>query len=157
MYRAVAGLLAAVAVVFSSSTAAADPVAPQANTPCPPDAAGAMTRAADATMPLVCSGGNWQTVTTPQPPNDRWLSVGPPILLHGQGRRNPDVQAGAWNATPRNSDTRCRAEQVTVLGPGVLATPTVTEGAAGQRLDVDFASRLFNLTLSGDCLWTRKG
>ena len=130
MYRHVAGALTAVAValVFTSGIAAADPVAPQANTPCPPDAAGAATRPADAKMPLVCSGGNWQVVTTPQPPNDRWLSVGPPIILHGEGRQNPDVESGDWTATPRTADTRCRAEQLAVLGPGVLSTPEVTEG-----------------------------
>ncbi|HEX9834705.1 MAG TPA: hypothetical protein VGA66_16770 [Mycobacterium sp.] len=155
MYRAMAGAVAAVALVFSPGTAAADPVAPQANTPCPPDAVGAMTWPTNAKMPLVCSGGRWQTVTTPQPPNDRWLSVGPPILLHGDGRQNPDVQSGDWTAIPRNADTRCRAEQVTVLGPGVLAAPEVTEGAVGERLDVTFQARLFKLQLSGDCLWTR--
>ncbi|ORB63435.1 hypothetical protein [Mycolicibacterium tusciae] len=157
MYRTVAGMLVAVVLVFTSGVAAADPVVPQANTPCPPDAAGAATRPADANMPLVCSDGTWQAVTTPQPPNDRWLSVGPPILLHGNGRQNPDVQSGDWTATPRNADTRCRAEQVTVLGPGVLSAPEVTEGAADQRLEVTFAPRLFNVTLSGDCLWIRSG
>ena len=159
MYRNVAGALTAVAValVFTWGIAAADPVAPQANTPCPPDAAGAATRPADAKMPLVCSGGNWQAVTTPQPPNDRWLSVGPPIILHGEGRQNPDVESGDWTATPRTAGTRCRAEQLAVLGPGVLSAPEVTEGAADQRLEVTFAPRLFNVTLSGDCLWTRSG
>jgi hypothetical protein len=157
MNRTVAGALAAVALMFAAGNAAADPVATQANTPCPPDAEGAATQPADAKMPLVCTGGSWQAVTTPQPPNDRWLSVGPPILLNGNGRQNPDVQSGDWTATPRSADTRCRAEQVIVLGPGVLAAPEVTEGAAGERLDVAFQQRLFKLQLSGDCLWTRNG
>jgi hypothetical protein len=108
-------------------------------------------------MAVVCTGGSWQSETTPQPPNDRWLSVGPPILLHGDGRQNPDVQSGDWTATPRNAGTRCRAEQTTVLEPGVLTAPEIAEGAAGERLDVTFQPRLFNLQLSGDCLWTRKG
>jgi hypothetical protein len=156
MKRAVAGVFAAVAVL-SPAIATADPVAPQANTPCPPDAAGAATRPADAKMPLVCAGGTWQAVTTPQPPNDRWLSVGPPISLNGNGRQNPDVQSGDWTATPRSANTRCRAEQVIVLGPGVLAAPEVAEGEAGQPLDITFQPRLFKLQLSGDCLWTRRG
>ena len=155
--RTIAVAAAALAVMFWSGTSAADPVAPQVNTPCPPDAAGAATRPADAKMPLVCAGGTWQAVTTPQPPNDRWLSVGPPILLNGDGRQNPDVQSGDWTATPRTATTRCRAEQVTVLGPGVLNAPEVTEGVAGERLDVTFQPRLFKLQLSGDCLWTRRG
>ncbi len=157
MKRTIAGVVAAVALVWSSAIAAADPVVPQANTPCPPDAAGAATMPADANMPLVCAGGSWQAVTTPQPPNDRWLSIGPPILLNGDGRQNPDVESGDWTATPRDADTRCRAEQVVVLGPGVLAAPEVTEGGAGQPLDVTFQPRLFKLTLSGDCLWSRTG
>jgi hypothetical protein len=157
VYRAIAVAAAAFATMFSSGTAAADPIAPQVNTPCPPDAAGAATQPADAKMPLVCAGGSWQAVTTPQPPNDRWLSVGPPILLNGNGRQNPDVQSGDWTATPRSADTRCRAEQTTVLGPGVLAAPDVTEGAAGERLDVTLQPRLFKLQLSGDCLWIRTG
>ncbi|ORB10136.1 hypothetical protein BST36_30885, partial [Mycolicibacterium moriokaense] len=36
-------------------------------------------------LPLVCTGGTWQAETAPQAPSDRWLSVGPPILLHGEG------------------------------------------------------------------------
>jgi hypothetical protein len=156
MKRTMAGVCAVLAVL-SSGIAAADPAAPQANTPCPPDAVGAATQPADAKMPLVCAGGSWQAVTTPQPPNDRWLSVGPPISLNGNGRQNPDVQSGEWTATPRNADTRCRAEQVTVLGPGVLAAPEVAEGAAGQPLEVTFQPRLFKLQLSGDCLWIRRG
>ena len=156
MRRAAAvAAVAALAVVFSGGTAVADPAAPQENTPCPTDAAGAATRPADAKMPLVCTGGSWQSETTPQPPNDRWLSVGPPVLLHGDGRRNPDVQSGDWTATPRNADTRCRAEQTTVLEPGVLTAPEIAEGPAGQPLEVTFKPRLFGLQLSGDCLWTR--
>jgi hypothetical protein len=157
MKRTMAGVVAALAVVFSSGTAVADPVAPHANTPCSPEAAGAATRSADAKMPLVCTGGSWQSETTPQPPNDRWLSVGPPILLHGGGRQNPDVQSGDWTATPRSVDTRCRAEQTTVLEPGVVSAPEIAEGPAGQPLEVTFAPGLFNVTLSGDCLWARRG
>ncbi|MCV7303201.1 hypothetical protein H7J93_26605 [Mycobacterium barrassiae] len=153
-YRPVAIAAAALAVALSTGTAAADP-AP--GTPCPPDATGAATRPADAKMPLLCTGGTWQAETTPQSPNDRWLSVGPPILLHGEGLRNSDVQSGDWIATPRSADTRCRAEQLTVLEPGILSAPEVAEGAAGEPLEVTFAPRLFNLQLSGDCLWTRKG
>lgn len=156
MKRTMAGVVAAVALVFASGGAAADPIGPQANTPCPPDAAGAATRPADAKIPLVCTGGSWQSETTPQPPNDRWLSVGPPILLHGNGRQNPDVQSGDWTGTPRNADTRCRAEQTTVLEPGVLTAPEIAEGSAGQQLVVTFEPRLFNVTLSSDCLWIRK-
>ncbi|BBX00353.1 hypothetical protein BST36_16250 [Mycolicibacterium moriokaense] len=154
MHRTVAVAAAALAVVFSAATAAADPVA---GTPCPPDAAGAATRPADVKLPLVCTGGTWQAETAPQAPSDRWLSVGPPILLHGEGLRNADVESGEWVATPRTADTRCRAEQLTVLGPGILSEPEVAEGAAGEPLEVTFAPRLFNLQLSGDCLWARKG
>jgi hypothetical protein len=159
MYRTSAGAVAAFALLLLSGTAAADPVAPQSDTPCPPDAVGAMTWPADAKLPLTCaggpSGGHWQAVATPAPPSDRWLSVGPAMTLHGEGRRNPDVRSGDWTATPRNADTRCRVEQSTVIGPGVVGTPEIAEGPVGQRLEVQIAPRLFDLTLSGDCLWTR--
>jgi hypothetical protein len=157
VYRTMSVAAVVLAVALSFGVAAADPPAPQVNTPCPPDADGAATQPTDAKMPLVCAGGSWQAVTTPQPPNDRWLSVGPPILLSGNGRQNPNVESGDWTATPRSADTRCRAEQVTVLGPGALAAPQVSEGTPGERLDVTFQPRLFKLQLSGDCLWTRRG
>lgn len=77
------------------------------------------------------------------------------MTLHGEGRRNPDVRSGGWTATPQSADTRCRAEQTTVVGPGVVSEPEVAEANAGERLEFDVLPRLFDVRLSGYCLWTR--
>jgi hypothetical protein len=122
--------------------------------PCAPDLANVMTWPSDAKMPLVCGNGQWQTVTSPPPPNDRWLSVGPVITLHGEGQRNPSVASGNWTARPQDSDSRCRAEQVTVVSPGVVSPPQRFEGEPGQPLSLQMLPRLFSVELSGYCLWT---
>jgi hypothetical protein len=147
--------LATLALLFSSAVAAADPVAPQSDSPCSSNYADAMTLPSGAKMPLVCQGGRWQTVTTPQPPNDRWLSYGPEMTLYGEGRRNPNVRSGDWTATPLDSTSQCRAEQSVVVSPGVVSAPQTAEGQAGQPLEFTVPPRLFDIQLSGYCLWSR--
>ena len=56
------------------------------------------------------------------------------MTLHGEGRRNPNVGSGDWTATPQDSTSRCRAEQSTVVSPGVVSPPQTAEGPAGQPL-----------------------
>jgi hypothetical protein len=114
-----------------------------------------MTWPANATMPLVCHNGQWQAVTSPQPPNDRWLSVGPAMTLHGEGQRNPSVASGDWTAAPQDANSTCRAEQRAVLEPGVTGPPQVTESPKGQPLSFQVVPRLFSIEMSGYCLWTR--
>jgi hypothetical protein len=140
-----------------AAVASADPEAPQPGTPCAADFSDTMTRPADSRWALVCLANQWQPVTTPQPPNDRWLSFGPPITLHGQGQRNPDVASGNWTATPQDPDTSCRAEQRAVVEAGVVGAPQVSEAPAGQPLSFQVVPRLFSIELSGYCLWTRTG
>jgi len=148
--------VAMLAVALSTApVAAADPAVPQAGTSCSSDLANVMTWPPDATMPLVCLDSQWQAVTSPPPPNDRWLSVGPVMPLHGQGQRNPSVASGNWTATPQDSVSRCRAEQVTVVSPGVVSPPQSSEGKPGQPLSLQLPPRLFSVELSGYCLWTR--
>jgi hypothetical protein len=149
--------LAALAMLVSPAIASAQPVVPQPDTSCPSSYAGVTTWPQAAKMPLICQNGQWQDVTTPQPPSDRWLSYGPPMTLHGEGRRNPDVASGGWTATPQDPTTRCRAEQSTVVSPGVVSPPQVAEGQPGQPLEIQLAPRLFGLQLSGNCLWQRVG
>jgi hypothetical protein len=135
--------------------ASADPPAPQADTPCTSDLSGVMTWPADASTPLACVDNRWQALTSPQPPNDRWLSVGPTITLHGEGLRNPNVASGQWTATPLEPGSQCRAEQQTVVSPGVKSAPHVSEGKPGQPLSLQLLPRLFSVELSGYCLWMR--
>ena len=91
------------AALWSPTVATADPVAPQPDMPCASNLSDVMTWAPGAKMPLVCRAQQWQLVATPQPPNDRWLSYGPAMTLHGEGLRNPNVASGDWTATPQDS------------------------------------------------------
>jgi hypothetical protein len=154
--RAKAIAIGALAVaLLSTPDALADPVAPQADTPCTADLSGVMTWPQGAKMPLVCADQQWRIVTTPQPPNDRWLSFGPPMLLHGEGMRNPSVKSGQWTATPQDPNSQCGAEQQAVASPGVVGPPQVTQGKAGEPLQVELQPRLFSIQMSGYCLWSR--
>ena len=141
--------------LISAPVACADPTVPQQDTQCSSGLSGVMTWQPDAKMPLVCRNGQWQLVTSPQPPNDRWLSFGPAMTLHGDGLRNPSVQSGNWTATPQDPDSRCRAEQQSVVSPGVISLPQVSEGKAGQTLSLQIVPRLFSIAMSGYCLWER--
>jgi hypothetical protein len=118
-----------------------------------------MTLLPDETTYVVCgqsgAGYAWTPVTTPFPPNERWLSYGPAITLHGQGMRNPNLSSGRWTATPRDPQTRCQVTQTTVVEAGVLAAPEVTEGEQGAPLAVEMQPKLFYAELAGDCLWVK--
>jgi len=142
-------------LLSAPAVASADPEVPQPGTPCASDLTDAMTWPPHDKSPLECLDNQWQAVTTPQPPSDRWLSFGPPMTLHGQGRRNPDVASGAWTATPQDSNSRCRAEQRAVVEPGVIGAPQVAEGPEGQPLSFHVVPQLFSIDMSGYCLWTR--
>ena len=152
--RILATAVAMLAAALTTATAAsAIPAEPQDNAPCTPDLENVMTWPQDAKMPLVCLDDQWQSVTTPQPPNDRWLSFGPPMTLHGEGLRNPSVASGNWTATPQDPSSQCRAEQQTVVGPGVLSAPQLSEGKTGQPLSLQLPPRLFSIEMTGYCLW----
>lgn len=137
----------------------ADVVAPQAGSACTAELNGAMTVLPDQTTYVDCQplGGDyaWAAVQTPFPPNDRWFSYGPPITLHGQGMRNPNLSSGPWTATPQDPGTTCRVTQTTVVEAGVLATPEVAEGEQGKPLEVVMQPKLFYAELAGNCLWTK--
>jgi hypothetical protein len=153
--NSVAFAVATLALLFSQAVAAADPVAPQPDSPCAPNYTDAMTLPSGATMPLVCQGGQWHAVTTPQPPSDVWLSYGPALALHGEGKRNPNLRSGQWTATPQDSSSQCRAQQSVVLSPGVVGEPQTAQGQPGLPLEVTVLPRLFDIALSGNCLWER--
>jgi hypothetical protein len=151
-------MVATLALLLSASAVAwADPEVPQPGTPCASDLSGTMTMLPDNRLPLECINHQWQALTTPQPPNDRWLSFGPPITLHGEGLRDPNVASGDWIATPQDANSSCRAEQRTVVGPGVVGPPQLTESPKGQPLSFQLLPRLFSIGMSGYCLWTRSG
>ena len=147
------------AVPLCAATAAADTPAPQPGTPCQAELSGVMTLVTDRDEFLVCQGqpSAWAQADVPFPPNDRWLSFGPAMTLHGEGMRNPNLASGQWTGTPRDPATTCTANQLTIVRAGVLAPPQISQGAPGQPLSVQVLPRLFSIELSGDCLWSRDG
>jgi len=158
-------IVAVSALAASTATAHAEPAYPELGAGCAPEFAGAMTLLPDEETYAVCrdadGGAVWEAAQLPFEPNDTWLSYGPEITLHGQGMRNPNVTSGRWLATPTDPPTDpptvCRAEQQTVVEAGVLSEPQVSESDPGSELPVEFQPKLFYLTLSGNCLWTREG
>ncbi len=143
------------AAFASAAPAHAEPAVPQLDSVCAPDLVAAATLPPGRSAPLVCSGGRWQATAAPADPSDRWVSFGPAIALHGDGLRNPNLLPGTWTATPLDPDTRCAATQQTVISAGVVGPPAITEGAPGQQLSFEVAPRLFDITMSGHCLWVR--
>src|SRR4051812_44161803 len=119
-----------VAPMAGSGTALADPGAP-----CTADLAGAMTWPTGDAAPLVCGAGGWTAVDDPYPISDRWLSVGPALTLHGEGRRNPQLESGDWTATALDTQTVCSATQLAVIpGSPAVGPPRVDRGAPGGSL-----------------------
>ena len=145
--------------VLTPAVAHADPPPPALWASCPPDWADAMTLLPDEQTYALCQqnvfGYSWVPVLTPFDPHETWVSYGPPINLHGQGMRNPNVTSGDWTATPQDPETVCRAEQQTVVEAGVLSDPVIAEGEPGKEMAVDLRPALFYLKLSGHCLWTK--
>jgi hypothetical protein len=155
-------VLTRIAVLFATALAApavawADPAVPQPDSPCTPDLSGAATLPYGLSLPLVCQDTHWRAATEPGDPSDRWVSFGPPIALHGEGLRNPNLSSGAWTATPLDPQARCAATQHAVISAGVLGPPVTTKGEPGQPLSFQVLPSLFDITMTGHCLWTRTG
>lgn len=158
--RGVMCAAAAACMLVPPAPAQADVSAPVAGVGCPTELADTMTLLPDEVTYVACqdsgSGYTWTMVQTPFPPNDRWLSYGPPITLHGEGMRNPNVSSGQWEATPQDPDSACRATQTTVVEAGVLAAPQVSEGEPGMPMTLQMLPKLFYLELAGNCLWVKQ-
>lgn len=153
--RARVSVAVTVAVLATAAPAQAEP--PQPGTACTPELAGAATMPTGQSLPLVCAAGRWSAVTVPGDPSDRWVSYGPAMALHGEGLRNPNLASGTWTATPLDPGTRCTATQQAVVSAGVVGEPLAAEGAPGRPLTVQVAPRLFDIVMTGHCLWTRNG
>ncbi|MBU9765647.1 hypothetical protein FR943_17575 [Mycobacterium sp. TNTM28] len=166
-----AAACAVAAALTSSGCAHADPeppvppgppetAAPQPDSSCAEGIAGALSPADPAELGndrrlLRCDGGAWQSFGGPYPSSDRWLTTGPELILHGQGRRNPEAKAGTWSGLPQTTQARCRAEVVDVLGAGKTSEPETFDGAPGQSLTFAVSDHMFTAKLSGYCLWQR--
>jgi len=152
-------VIGATVAAFASSPVAvanADPVAPQTNASCSAELKDALTFPAGATAPMVCDGVNWQPVADPYPMSDEWLSTGPVMTLHGEGRRNPMLESGRWTAIPLTPESTCGATQFAVVsGTPTLTPPQSDRGEPGRPLTLEVVPRLFTIELAGDCLWRR--
>ncbi len=162
--RLVVCAMAAAWILVPGAVARADVAPPEVGAGCAAELADAMTLLPDVVNPdqinyVACQQNGvafaWTPVQTPFPPNDKWLSYGPSITLHGQGMRNPNLSSGRWTATPQNPGSTCKATETTVIEAGVLAEPQVFEGEQGQPLTVEMLPRLFYAELAGDCLWVK--
>ncbi len=159
MMRRVVCVVAVVLGVAGVDTARsnADPAGAQADTACAPELDGALTKVGASNALLRCGDGRWQAYAEIYPSSDRWLSDESGLTVYGQGRRNPELLAGAWTALPQNGETRCGAEQVDVVGAGLLGEPQTVVGEPGQPLVLPVSAKLFKVTLTGNCLWRRNG
>ena len=145
------------AALATAVPAPADPMRPQPDAPCSENLAGALTQLPDGASFLECSNapGNyqWTPFTGPYPSSDRWLSYGPALTLHGQGRRNPEILSGRWTAYPQDDDTTCSAQQTVVVSAGEVGPPQTSTGQPGQPMNFEVLPVVFSITLSGNCLW----
>jgi hypothetical protein len=152
MSRAVviATALAAVAVGVAGPAGATTPP----DTPCTDGVDDALTRTTGDTWQ--CLDGAWRLSTDPYASSDRWLSWGDePLIVHGQGRRNPEVGAGTWTGTPQSPEAQCLAEVVDVAEPGQLTAPEPHAADVGEPVTFTAGPTMFSVTLDGYCLWER--
>ena len=152
---AVTAMVVAATATLGSTIASAEPVVPQPDTPCAAEMAGALTKLPDYKTVLECRNNQWQIFDSPFPNSDRWLSYGPELTLSGEGVRNREIDSGDWIAHPQDSGSRCKAEQVAVIAAGTLGPPQVSTGEPGQPVKLRLLPLLFNLELSGNCLWQK--
>jgi hypothetical protein len=137
----------------------ADPVVPQVDGPCSERIVDALTKLPDGKTVLECqsvSGGyRWKPFPSPFPNSDRWLSYGPGLTLHGQGKRNPEIMSGQWVGYPLDSDSQCSAEQAAVVSAGEVGPPETSTGEPGQPLEFDVLPLVFSIKMAGYCLWQK--
>ena len=161
---AAALVVAAIVPLVAPAVASAEPVTPQADTPCAQNLDGALAQllnyATYVTTYLECRnepgvGYRWRVFDSPYPSSDRWLSFGPKVILHGEGQRNREIDSGDWVAYPQDSTSQCSAEQVAVVSAGTVGSPQVSTGEPGQPLKLQVLPLLFTIELSGYCLWQK--
>ena len=158
-YRTAVAAFAMAGAALAAGPAHADVITPALEAACPAELNGVMTLLPDGQTYVVCQEEiaarfAWRAAPVPFEPNSKWLSYGPPINLHGQAMRNPNLSSGPWTATPQDPQTVCRAQQQTVIAAGMLAPEQVFQAKPGQSLSVEMLPKLFYVALSGNCLWT---
>jgi hypothetical protein len=158
-------MVAAAAMLYVPARAQAQPIAepvvPQTDAPCSDGLADALTKLPDGKTVLECQGvpGNhrWTQLAGPYPNSDKWLTYGPSLWLHGQGKRNPEIMSGRWIGTSLDSYSQCSAEQTAVVSAGEVGPPQLSKGNPGQPLELEVLPLVFDITLTGNCLWQKTG
>jgi hypothetical protein len=156
---AAAVVITAVGILVDAPRVVAAPVAPRQDMPCPEDLSGALTQLPDQRTILQCQlqGGErrWRGFSSPYPKSDRWLTYGPAVTLHGEGRPNREVDSGEWIAYPQEPEGQCEARQRTVVAAGVLSPVQTSTSKPGQPLTFQMLPLLFTVELRGNCFWQR--
>lgn len=100
-------------------------------------------------------------------PTRKWLSLGygrdgevKSTLFSGSpttdGKYMIDYPS-TWLGMPQTDDTECIAEQTPQIGPGAIGRPSSLAAGTGQPLVFEVIPNLFDLRLSGYCMWTEFG
>ena len=166
---AAAVVITAVGILVDAPRVVAEPVAPRQDMPCQEDLSGALTQLPDQRTILQCQlqGGErrWRGFSSPSPKSDRWLTYGPAVTLHGEGRPNREVDSGEWIAFvshdkddgcwPQEPEGQCEARQRAVVAAGVLSPVQTSTSKPGQPLTFQMLPLLFTVELRGNCLWQR--
>jgi hypothetical protein len=173
---AFAGWLAAVsfAQITEVSIASADPpLVPRPGAPCASQLVNAKTwnldQASDAhpytnlQCENLCTKGYVWKAEPVSLPYFRWLSLGSDtkgdyraVTLLGipDSKGQYDLHfPSTWIGTPQAPDAQCIAEQTPDTGGGMLGAPTAKAGGTGMPLVVNVIANLYQLKLSGYCLW----
>jgi hypothetical protein len=165
---------AAFAQIVAVPVAVADaPVVPRPDAPCTPQLANVKTwnlnQSPDAQpftnlqcQNLGATGYLWKP-TPVMLPYTSWLSLGSDTkgeyragTMLGVPNENGEYDLhfpSTWIGTPQASDAQCIAEQTPETGGSMLGPPTAKAGGTGRPLVVDVIPNLWQLKLSGHCLW----
>ncbi len=156
--RAVGAVVCACAALTVTPAQASAGPAPLPDTPCSEGLAGALAQPQDDWRFVECvnqppAGWRWQPFAGDYPSSSRFLTYGPALTLHGEGRRNPEIKSGHWIAYPQDPGTRCVAQQSAVLSGAGVGPPATVAGEPGRPLDFQVVPFLFTIEMTGNCLW----
>jgi hypothetical protein len=98
-------------------------------------------------------GYQWRPVAFHRPVT-KLLTFGPSMTLMGLSANDVEFPS-SWTGLPENSDAQCIEEQRPVASPGQLGPSIAQAGGTGQPLLFEFVPNLYDVKLSGNCLWLK--
>ncbi len=63
--------------------------------------------------------------------------------------------SGPWVGSPLDSDGQCSAEQSAVVSAGQVGPAQWSRGTLGQSVEFEVLPLVFDIALTGDCLWQK--